>query len=182
MSDCWTAHFWVRTQQGIILCQRCGVWYTQPWTAVDAPSAARAIIRMNTCSAPNQDEMTMPNPDAEHWKTKYDRLCEILNEQTPLYEALKAENERLQVLIKGLAETMSRVYCRLQCADVPRDPWQNEVSVWLIHGSVRDWTDPEMHGGDHSVSERDAAGMQAVIEALYKNKQPAPSASAEDKS
>lgn len=77
---------------------------------------------------------------------------------------------------------MSRVYCRLQCADVPRDPWQNEVSVWLIHGSVRDWTDPEMHGGDHSVSERDAAAMQAVIEALYKNKQPAPSASAEDKS
>ena len=38
----------------------------------------------------------MPNPDAEHWKTKYDRLCEILNEQTPLYEALKAENERLR--------------------------------------------------------------------------------------
>ena len=37
MSDCWTAHFWVRTQQGIIFCQRCGVLYTQPWTAVDAP-------------------------------------------------------------------------------------------------------------------------------------------------
>jgi hypothetical protein len=37
MSDCWTAHFWIRDKNGVIYCQRCGVWYTQPWTAVDAP-------------------------------------------------------------------------------------------------------------------------------------------------
>ena len=44
MSDCWTAHFWVRDRNGIIYCQRCGVWYTQPWTAVDAPCLGVTIL------------------------------------------------------------------------------------------------------------------------------------------
>ena len=51
MSDCWTAHFWIRDRNGVIYCQRCGVWYTQPWTAVDAP-----------CSHSRSGPATLPHP------------------------------------------------------------------------------------------------------------------------
>jgi hypothetical protein len=37
VSECWTVHFWMRGQFGIIYCGRCGIWYSQPWTAVDVP-------------------------------------------------------------------------------------------------------------------------------------------------
>lgn len=39
---------------------------------------------------------------------------------------------------RGLATTMERVYNRLQCADVPRDPWHVEVSELLLYGCLRD--------------------------------------------
>jgi hypothetical protein len=42
----------------------------------------------------------MSNPDAEHWKLRYDRLCVILNEQSPLWEAMKVENKLMREMLE----------------------------------------------------------------------------------
>lgn len=43
-----------------------------------------------------------------------------------------AGHERLSGLIGDLEALRDRVYLRLQCADVPRDPWHWEVSAMLV--------------------------------------------------
>ena len=44
------------------------------------------------------------------------------------------ECARQQLRIQTLEELRYRVYMRLQCADVPRDPWHEEVSTMLDRG------------------------------------------------
>lgn len=46
-----------------------------------------------------------------------------------------ASSESTPISLDRAAETMHRVYLRLQCADVPRAPWHEEVSEWLLSGS-----------------------------------------------